>query len=31
MVSPDAFLRASATSIGAALGVDLAASFEIIG
>jgi LmbE family N-acetylglucosaminyl deacetylase len=31
MGSPDAFLRAPATSIGAALGVDLAASFEIIG
>jgi LmbE family N-acetylglucosaminyl deacetylase len=31
MASPDAFLRAPATSIGAALGVDLAASFEIIG
>lgn len=31
MASPDAFLRAPATSVGAVLGVDLAASFEIIG
>ena len=31
MASPDAFLRGPAASIGAAVGVDLAASFEIIG
>lgn len=31
MASPDAFLRGPATSIGAAIGVDLAAAFEIIG
>jgi LmbE family N-acetylglucosaminyl deacetylase len=31
MASPDEFLRAPATSIGATFGVDLAASFEIVG
>ena len=31
MASPDAFLRGAATSIGESFGVDLAASFEIVG
>ena len=31
MASPDAFLRGPAASIGASMGVDLAASFEIVG
>jgi LmbE family N-acetylglucosaminyl deacetylase len=31
MASPDEFLRGAATAIGAEFGVDLAASFEIVG